>query len=377
MVLAFDVIATDPDTHARTAQLTTPHGTVATPAFMPVGTQGTVKALTPAELQAAGVEMLLANAYHLHVRPSEQAIAALGGIHRFMGWSGPILTDSGGFQVFSLARLVKVTDEGVLFNSHFDGARTFIGPTEATRIQEALGADIIMCFDQCVGFPCRRNEAAEAARRSNQWAAECRQAHRREDQALFGIVQGATYRDLRLMCAEELINIGFDGYAVGGLSVGEGGAIMREVLAYLPEALPSDKPRYLMGVGPPEDILDAVSAGIDMFDCVLPTRNGRSGCAFTSHGKVRIRNLKHRTSDAPLDAECSCYTCSQFSRGYIRHLFQVDEILGLSLVSLHNVAYFQALMRSIRKAIVAGNFSKFRKTALEEIRREENTCTIS
>jgi len=376
-MLDFKVVANDPNTRARAGVLVTASGSVPTPAFMPVGTQGTVKTLTPAQLMDVGVGMVLANAYHLHVRPGEETVAALGGLHRFMGWPGPILTDSGGFQVFSLTSLAKVTDEGVLFNSHFDGARTFIGPVEATRIQEALGADIIMCFDECVGFPCDRREADRAARRTNRWAAECRRAKRREDQALFAIVQGATYRDLRLMCVEELAAMGFDGYAVGGLSVGEGGAIMREVLEYTVELLPEDRPRYLMGVGPPEDILDAVAMGIDMFDCVLPTRNGRTGFAFTSTGNVRIRNVKHHTSDEPLDADCRCYTCANFSRGYIRHLFQVNEILGLALVSLHNVAYFQALVREAREAVIAGDFAAYRRKTLDSIRQKEDTWTIS
>ena len=391
-MFGFKLLATDGE--ARAGELLTPHGNVATPVFMPVGTQATVKTLTPQQLLSAEVPMLLANAYHLHLRPGEETVATLGGLHRFMNWSRPILTDSGGFQVFSLAELTRITDDGVRFRSHIDGKTVELTPESVVDIQARLGADIIMPLDECTAFPTEKSYAREAMERTLNWAQRSIDHQRRatpthrgrrtlggasssplppgegrvresveevSPQALFGIVQGASYADLRVECARRLTAMDFPGYAIGGLSVGEGPQVMNEMLeAVLPE-LPEDKPRHLMGVGPPEDLLAAISRGADMFDCVLPTRNGRSGFAFTSTGIVRMRNAKHADSDAPLDPACSCTTCRNFERGYIRHLFQAEEILGMTLVSLHNVAFFCRLMLDARHAIVEGHFDRFCK----------------
>lgn len=331
---------------ARAGRFVTVRGiAVETPVFMPVGTLGTVKTLTPAHLHDAGVQMLVANALHLSLRPGSETIAALGGIHSFMGWDGAVLTDSGGFQIFSLGGKMKVTDDGVCFHSPVDGSVVDLGPESCMKIQNDIGADIAMVLDECVPYPCDRDRAVRALRRTIDWAARCKNAHSNPDQSLFAIVQGSTYEDLRLECAKELVAMDFDGYAIGGLSVGEGGALMREVLEYTVGALPENKPRYLMGVGTPEDICHAISMGIDIFDCVIPTRNGRNGWAYTSEGIVKLKNAVHRTDPGPLDPDCSCYTCSNFSRGYIRHLFKADEILGPTLVSRHNVQFFMSLMR--------------------------------
>jgi queuine tRNA-ribosyltransferase len=338
----------------------TPHGVVETPVFMPVGTQATVKTLNPDQLREVGVALVLCNAYHLMLRPGADTVRALGGLHGFMTWDGPILTDSGGFQVFSLADLCEAMDEGVRFRSHLDGNEWFLTPELSMDVQEKLGADIIMALDECLEYPAEKERAADAMRRTVSWASRCKQAHGRSGQALFGIVQGCTYRDLREECAQRLVGIGFDGYAIGGVSVGEGPELMREVLSYTVEALPEQQPRYLMGVGLPEDLVDAITLGVDMFDCVVPTRNGRNGLAFTSEGRVRIRNLQHAESALPLDPACDCYTCQTFSRGYLRHLFQGDEILGLILLSLHNVRYFIRLMEESRRAIREGRFEAFR-----------------
>jgi len=358
--LKFRIEATDTGSCARAGVVETPHGAFHTPAFMPVGTQATVKTLSPDELKQAGVEILLANAYHLSLRPGVDVIEKAGGINRFMGWEGPILTDSGGFQVFSLAELNKVTDEGVAFQSHIDGGRLFLTPEDATRIQEALGADIIMAFDECVAYPCEKDYARIAVRRTLQWARRCLEARRSYDPAMFGIVQGATYKDLRRECAEELARMDFDGYAIGGLGVGEASFLMYEVLGYTAGLLPGDKPRYLMGAGPPDDIVMAVSSGIDMFDCVLPTRNGRNGFAFTSEGIVRLKRKEYRECFEPIDPECDCLACRRFTRAYLRHLLKADEMLGLRLVSLHNVSFYQGFMRRIRQEIIKGSFTQFR-----------------
>jgi queuine tRNA-ribosyltransferase len=291
----------------------------------------------------------------------------MGGLHRFMAWDGPILTDSGGYQIFSLEGLSRISDEGVRFQSHFDGAWIDMTPERATQIQNDLGADIIMALDECVGFPCEREAARVAMERSVRWAARCRTTHARDDQALFGIVQGATYRDLREKCCTELAGIGFPGYAIGGLSVGEGPDLMKEVLEYTVPCLPDGMPRYLMGVGLPEDILECIGLGIDMFDCVLPTRNGRSGWAFTWTGRVKIRNLQYRDDAQPVDGRCECYACRHFSRAYIRHLFNADEILGLRLLSIHNVHFYNELMRRAREAIRQGRFPSFKAEALRTL----------
>jgi queuine tRNA-ribosyltransferase len=353
------------DGRARAGEIVTPHGSVATPVFMPVGTQAAVKTLGPDDLMSAGVKIVLANAYHLHLRPGEETVAALGGLHRFMNWHGAILTDSGGFQVFSLAELARLTGNGVRFRSHIDGSTVELTPESVVDIQAKLGADIIMPLDECTTFPTEKSYARESMERTIDWAHRSRLRRAGPAQALFAIVQGATFADLRVECARRLVEMDFAGYAVGGLSVGEGPELMSEMLEATVPELPGEKPRYLMGVGPPRDLLDSIARGIDMFDCVLPTRNGRSGFAFTSAGIVRMRNAGHARSDQPLDAECPCPTCRNYERGYIRHLFQAGEMLGMTLVSRHNVAFFCGLMRDARQAIVEGRFERFRRDFLE------------
>ena len=336
------------------------HGRVPTPVFMPVGTQGTVKTVPPWRLDALGVPMLLANAYHLALRPGDELVHEMGGLHTFMGWSRPILTDSGGFQVFSLPDLRRVSEGGVRFKSHIDGREIFLTPERCVRIQQNLGADVIMPLDECAPYPAERDVVEHAMRRTVGWAVRSREAHRRADQALFGIVQGGTHRDLREECADRLAALDLDGYAMGGLSVGEGPVLMREVLEYTMPRLPWAKPRYLMGVGLPEDLVEAVARGVDMFDCVVPTRSGRNGLAFTSRGRVKIKNAAHRRSRRPLDDGCDCPACARFSRGYLHHLFRANEMLGLHLLSVHNVRYYTRLMERMRDAITSGTFAAFR-----------------
>jgi queuine tRNA-ribosyltransferase len=317
---------------------------------MPVGTQGTVKAISPAELKEAGAEIVLSNAYHLFLRPGMDVIKKAGGLHNFMSWQGPILTDSGGYQIFSLALLRKIRDSGVEFQSHIDGMKHTFTPEDVVGIQEDFGSDIIMPLDECVHYPCAKDYAGIAARRTIDWAARSKKAHGTK-QLLFCIVQGASYEDLRRACAAELIDLNFEGYAIGGVSVGEPQKLIYNITQIVAGLLPKDKPRYLMGVGLPEDILEAVEAGIDMFDCVTPTRYGRNGSAFTSEGKLIIRNSPYAEDFKPLDQECDCYACKNFSRAYLRHLFNTDEILGLRLVSLHNIHFYLKLMFGIREAI--------------------------
>jgi len=360
-MFSFRIIAEDPETDARAGELQTPHGVVPTPAFMPCGTQATVKTLTPVQLEEAGVKILLGNAYHLGLRPGDDLVAEMGGLHRFMGWPHPILTDSGGFQVFSLADLRKVGDDGVLFRSHIDGRKIFFTPERCLEIQNNLGADIIMILDECPPFPTEKPVARAAMERTIGWAARCRTAHRREDQALFAIVQGCTYPDLRAECAERMVEMDFPGYAIGGLSVGEGPELMLETLSSTTPHLPRDKPRYLMGVGRPEDMINVVGRGIDLCDCVIPTRCGRNGLAFTHRGRVKMRNLAHRAESGPLDAACDCLACRRFSRSYIRHLLLAREVLGLTLMSLHNIRYYMRLMEAMRRAIINGRFGEFVK----------------
>jgi queuine tRNA-ribosyltransferase len=345
---------------ARRGELSTPHGSSPTPAFMPVGTCAAVKGLSPAQLQEAGVQIVLANTYHLLLRPGPEVVAALGGLHRFMGWAGPILTDSGGYQVFSLADLRALDDEGVSFRSHVDGLLVRLTPERAIEVQNQLGADVIMVLDECPPLPADARMLRKAVERSVAWAGRCKRAHRREDQALFGIVQGGLDRALRRECLTRLREIGFDGYALGGLSVGEPPEDMAALLRDLAPDLPVDAPRYLMGVGRPVDLVHAVASGIDLFDCVLPTRNGRKGYAFTSRGVVRLRNARHRTSSEPLDPACRCYVCRTFARGYLRHLLVVGEALGGTLTALHNVAFYQGLMAAMREALEAGRFAVWR-----------------
>ncbi|MCS6851162.1 MAG: tRNA guanosine(34) transglycosylase Tgt [Gemmataceae bacterium] len=358
----FEVLQVDGT--ARLGRLTTAHGPVETPAFMPVGTQGTVKGLTPEQLVHAGASIILGNTYHLALRPGDTLIADLGGLHRFMNWHGPILTDSGGFQVYSLAPSRTIDDQGVVFRSHIDGARVELTPERAVAIQENLGSDIAMCLDECPPFGTAREYLRQAVQRTIRWAERCRAAHRRSDQALFAIVQGGTDLDLRQECSEALVRLDFPGYALGGFSVGETPQQMAAALEVCASFLPADKPRYLMGVGRPSDILRAVAAGIDMFDCVLPTRNGRNAQAFTWSGTVRLRNAVHRRDPGPLESDCPCYTCRHFSRAYLHHLFMADEMLGPTLVSLHNVSMYCRLMTEIRRAISAGRFAAFQAACL-------------
>ncbi|UCE58195.1 MAG: tRNA guanosine(34) transglycosylase Tgt [Phycisphaerales bacterium] len=346
------------DDFARRGVLTTPHGRVETPAFMPVGTAGTIKGVTPAQLRETGTQMILANTYHLQLRPTADAVRDLGGLHQFMGWDGPILTDSGGYQVFSLATINKITDAGVEFRSHIDGSPMRLDPRIATEVQNKLGADVIMAFDDCPPLPCAPDRLEAAVDRTVRWAAQCKDAHTRTDQALFGIVQGGLDIALRRRCAERLIETGFDGYAIGGLSVGETHEEMVAVLEPVAAALPADRPRYLMGVGMPRDILAAVLAGIDIFDCVLPTRNGRNSWAFTANDLLKMRNEKHRLDQTPLEDECECETCQRFSRGYIRHLFNAGEMLGPIVTSIHNLRFYQRFLSRIRDLIAEGRLAR-------------------
>lgn len=363
-MISFSVSSSDGA--ARTGSLHTPHGVVPTPVFMPVGTRATVKGLTPEQLAAIGTQILLGNTYHLALRPGDELIAELGGLHQFMNWPGPILTDSGGYQVFSLSEMRKITDAGVAFRSHIDGQMLELSPERAVRIQENLGADIAMCLDECPPTNAAREQLASAVQRSILWAQRCRDVQRSPQQALFAIVQGGLDLPLRQRCAEALTGLDFPGYALGGFSVGESPEQMHALLPDCAALLPVGKPRYLMGVGRPQDILAAVAAGIDMFDCVLPTRNGRNASAFTGAGILRLRNARHRRDTAPLESDCPCYTCRHFSRAYLHHLFQVEEMLGPTLLSLHNLAFYLRLMEQIRAAIADRRFVRFREAFLQK-----------
>lgn len=363
---SFELDAVDTSTAARAGRLSTPHGIVETPAFMPVGTLATVKGLLPEQLRASGAQMVLANTYHLALRPGSRVVADLGGLHRFMDWNGPILTDSGGFQVFSLAHQRKLTDEKAVFRSHIDGSLLELSPERAVEIQEELGADIIMCLDECPPSGESIDRIRAAVDRTTLWAKRCQEAQKRPDQALFGIIQGGIHRVMRERSAEALIPLDFPGYAVGGLSVGEEPEAMYRTLDWTVPLMPEAKPRYLMGVGKPEDILEAVCRGIDMFDCVMPTRNGRNAMAFTSKGPVRLRNAVHQRDERPLDENCECTACTRYSRAYLRHLFIAKEMLGPILLSLHNLTFYQTLVRQLRNAVRAGRVSEFRVNQLAE-----------
>ncbi len=352
---------------ARLGRVNTAHGPFDTPVFMPVGTKGAVKGLTPEDLSEIGIGILLANTYHLYLRPGHELIRSLGGLHGFMNWNGPILTDSGGFQVFSLCNLRKIDEEGVSFSSHLDGTRYKLTPESAIEIQEALGADIIMPLDECTPYPADREYTEKSMELTHRWARRCRDKKTRDShQALFGIVQGGMYEDLRKASAEALIEIGFDGYALGGLSVGEEKGLMQGMIAATAPALPEDKPRYLMGVGTPEDLVFAVEAGIDMFDCVLPTRNARNGTLFTRQGKLVIKNAQYERDPGPIEEGCGCYTCRNYSRAYLRHLFMTGEILSSRLNTVHNLFYYSTLMAGMRSAIGEGRFKEFKRRFHEE-----------
>jgi queuine tRNA-ribosyltransferase len=340
--------------------LRTPHGVINTPVFMPVGTYATVKTCSPRELEDLGAQIILGNAYHLYLRPGHNIVKKAGGLRKFMSWKGPILTDSGGFQVFSLGENRKLSEEGAMFRSVIDGSKHFFSPERSIEIQEAIGADIIMNFDECTPYPCDYEYAKESMELTSRWARRCKDAHNKSGQLLFGIVQGSVYHDLRRKSAQDMIEIGFDGYAIGGLSVGEETEIMYNMIGYTTPLLPKDKPHYLMGVGTPENIVEAVSLGIDMFDCVMPTRNARNGSLFTSQGRVKIKNAVHKRDFTPLDANCECYTCKNFTRAYLRHLYMVNEILAHRLHTIHNLHFYLSLMRGIRQAIVDNTFFRLK-----------------
>ncbi|MSR82670.1 MAG: tRNA guanosine(34) transglycosylase Tgt [Candidatus Latescibacteria bacterium] len=361
----FELVAQDARTGARAGLLHTPHGTIETPFFMPVGTQATVKTLSQQDLEALGAQVLLANAYHLYLRPGAELVARAGGLHGFMGWKRPMLTDSGGFQVFSLSGLARIKEEGVYFQSHLDGSRHLFSPEKVMEIEHHLGADFIMAFDECTPYPCTEEYARNSMELTLRWARRGLERHtqlqqeQEVPQALFGIVQGSVFPPLRARCAAELAALDLPGYAVGGLGVGEPPALMREILASTLPQLPLHKPRYLMGVGLPHDLVAGVSAGVDMFDCVIPTRNARNATAFTRLGRVRLKNASLAEDPGPLDPECSCQTCAHYSRAYLRHLFQTKEILGLRLATYHNLHFYLELMRRMRRAIIEGDFARW------------------
>ena len=355
--MKFDLHKTDGLSRRGTLHLA--HGTVETPAFMPVGTYGTVKAMSPLELKEIGAQIVLGNTFHLWLRPGLEVVEAHGGLHRFMGWDGPILTDSGGFQVFSLGDLRKISEEGVKFQSPVNGDSCFLTPEESMRIQKVLNSDIVMIFDECTPYPADEKIAGESMRMSLRWAERSKKSHEGNGNALFGIVQGGMYENLRDESMKELMNIGFDGFAIGGLSVGEPKEDMLRILQYTAPQLPADKPRYLMGVGTPEDLVDGVKQGIDMFDCVMPTRNARNGMLFTRYGNIKIKNAQYRLDLRPLDERCDCYTCRNFTRSYLHHLHRISEILGARLNTIHNLYYYQELMAGIRSAIEQGKFADF------------------
>jgi queuine tRNA-ribosyltransferase len=355
--MKFELLATDGP--ARRGRLVFARGSVETPAFMPVGTYGTVKAMTPEELRAGGAEIVLGNTFHLMLRPGVEVIRAHGGLHGFMHWPGPILTDSGGFQVWSLGKLRKITEQGVHFQSPVDGAAIFMGPEESMAVQRALDADVVMIFDECTPYPATEEQARASMELSLRWAERSKRAHADNPAALFGIVQGGMYEHLRDLSLDGLTQIGFDGYAIGGLSVGESKEEMRRLLEHVAPRMPADRPRYLMGVGTPADLVEAVRRGLDMFDCVLPTRNARNGWLFTHDGEVKIRNQRYATDTGPIDPRCDCYACRHYSRAYLRHLHQANEILGARLATIHNLSYYQGLMRGLRLAIAEKRLDEF------------------
>lgn len=370
----FELIKKSRENKARLGKISTAHGEVNTPVFMPVGTQATVKTLTPEELKSIGTEIILGNVYHLYLRPGDELIKEAGGLHKFMHWDKPILTDSGGYQIFSLAELRKIKEDGAEFRSHIDGSTHFLTPEKVIEIQKNLGSDIMMVLDECIPYPCAYDYAKEAMERTVRWSQRAKEAYKEQkikEQMLFGIVQGGTYDDLRRQSAEKTIKIGFDGYALGGLSVGEPKDLMFEVLENSLALLPRDKPRYLMGLGTPEDLWQCVELGVDMFDCVMPTRNARNGQAFTTYGKVVIKNAQYKRDFRPLDLECDCYTCKNYTRAYLQHLFQAGEILALKLNTLHNLYFMLKLISKIRKSISEDRFAEEKKRFLAKYRSEE------
>jgi queuine tRNA-ribosyltransferase len=369
--MKFTLIKKDSKTAARRGTLVTPHGVIETPIFMPVGTHAAMKAMTPEQVRETGAQIILCNTYHLHLRPGESLVEKAGGLHRFMSWDGPILTDSGGFQVFSLPKK-RITDSGVFFRHEITGEEIFLDPAKAVAVQEALGADIIMAFDECIPYPCEKRYAAQSTRKTLRWAEDCKKAHSRKDQALFAIVQGSIYEDLRIMCAEELVKMDFPGYAIGGVSVGEGLELLKKVVDFTAPHLPADKPRYLMGVGLPEDILESVERGMDMFDCVIPTRYARSATLFTNRGRIRLTSRKFRRDFYPIEPNCNCYTCRNFTRAYLHHLFIANEVLSAILASIHNVHFYLNMMDEIRKAIEEDRFSVYKRDFHESYMKGES-----
>ncbi len=362
MAFKFEILRKDPFSKGRLGRIDTGHGFFSTPAFLPVGTQGTVKSLIPEELVQVGVEAILGNTYHLYLRPGHDTIGRLGGLHTFMHWEKPIVTDSGGYQIFSLAKLRKISEEGATFQSHLDGSRHLLTPEKVVEIQRTLGSDIAMVLDECIPYPSSYDYVKTSTSLTTRWARRSLKEKREKDPALFAIVQGGTYRDLREDCAQRLVEMNFDGYAIGGLSVGEPKSLRREILEWTAPCLPDNSPRYLMGVGTPEDILDGVMLGIDFFDCVLPTRNGRNGMLFTSTGKVSIKQAQYGDDGRPIDEHCSCYTCQHYSRAYLRHLYLANEILASRLNTLHNVHFYMEFLRRIREAIQEDRLLDFYKT---------------
>jgi len=358
-MFSFELLNKDPKTSARRGRLKTPHGTIETPIFMPVGTHGALKALTPAQVEETEAQIILSNTYHLHLKPGESLVKKAGGLHTFMNWKRPILTDSGGFQVFSLPKK-RIGEEGVHFRHELTGEEIFLGPKEAMQIENDLGADIIMAFDECIPYPATHDYSAKSIKKTLRWAESCLKHHSRNDQALFGIVQGSIYPDLRKECAEQMTLMDFPGYAIGGVSVGEGLDLLKKVVEYTAPFLPENKPRYLMGVGLPEDILESIERGMDMFDCVIPTRYARSATVFTSRGKLRLTNRQYRRDFFPVDPACDCYCCQNFSRAYLHHLFNANEILSATLSAIHNVRFYLNMVAGARKAIEAGEFSAFK-----------------
>ena len=364
--VTFELLHTCQQSGARLGVLHTPHGDIPTPIYMPVGTQATVKAMTPREMEEINAKIILSNTYHLHLRPGEDIIREAGGLHTFMDWHHPILTDSGGFQVFSLSELRKITEEGAAFRSHLDGSKQFISPEISMDIQEALGSDIAMAFDVCSAYPCDHKTAEEAMRRTHRWAERCKKHHTRSDQALFGIVQGAFYEDLRIESAKALADMDFPGYGIGGLSVGEPKPVMYEMLEKIEPYMPKNKPRYLMGVGTPDCFLEGILRGVDMFDCVLATRIARNGTCFTRNGRLVVRNATYARDFTPIEEGCDCYACQHFTRAYVRHLLKADEITGGRLASIHNLRFLIRMMEEIRQAIAEDRFLDYRKEFYEK-----------
>ena len=360
--VTYELIKKDSRTKARRGRVNTPHGPIETPVFMPVGTAGTVKAMKPEEVRDMGAQIILGNTYHLYLRPGHEVVKAAGGLHKFMNWERAILTDSGGFQVFSLGAMRKISEEGVEFRSHIDGSKHMLSPEKSMEIQNALGSDIMMAFDECAPYPADRNYVKNSLERTTRWLKRCKEYHKNtEQQSLFGIMQGGMYKDLRKQSAEEIVELDLPGYAIGGLSVGEPKEIMYEVMDDCVDYLPADKPRYLMGVGSPDCLFEGVERGIDMFDCVLPTRIARHGMAMTSHGRVNIKNAKYERDFTPLDPNCDCYTCRNYSKAYLRHLFKSDEILSSMLMTTHNLHFLVNTMAGIRKAIEEDRFLEYKK----------------